>query len=371
MATYKRGQVWWYKFVWKGELIRESTKQGNRNTARDMESAHRTSLAKGEVGLRDKKPSPLLKDFLEGDFIDKPFKEGGKAASLRYYKQGSAMLTQSEALQGLRLAEITDEHARQFELEHSKLSASGINRGLRTLRRALSLAHSWRKMEYPCKISLASGENQRDRVLTDTETEKYLSACPEPWKTCATLMLDEGFRPSEVFALQWLHVLFNNDGSGLIRVAEGKSKAARRTLPMTPRVCGILSARWESAGKPVAGFVFPSSGKSGHFDQNVSKDQHAKALDDSKVVAFCPYSLRHTCLTKLGQAPGVNVFILAAIAGHSSISVTQRYIHPQPDAIQNVFMAALPQVGTNLGTVKNRGSRRALKAGKPRLLKSA
>jgi hypothetical protein len=46
MAIYKRGKVYWYKFVWIGELIRESTKQGNDKVARQMEAAHRTRLAK-------------------------------------------------------------------------------------------------------------------------------------------------------------------------------------------------------------------------------------------------------------------------------------------------------------------------------------
>jgi hypothetical protein len=46
--------VYWYKFVWHGELIRESTKQGNDKVARQMVAAHRTSLAKGEVGIREK-----------------------------------------------------------------------------------------------------------------------------------------------------------------------------------------------------------------------------------------------------------------------------------------------------------------------------
>ena len=36
-------------------MFRESTRQTNQNIARSMESAHRTSLAKGEVGIRDKK----------------------------------------------------------------------------------------------------------------------------------------------------------------------------------------------------------------------------------------------------------------------------------------------------------------------------
>ena len=68
MSIYKRGDVYWYKFMWQGKLIRESTKQGNDKVARNMESAHRTSLAKGEVGIRDKKPASILSDFIEKRF---------------------------------------------------------------------------------------------------------------------------------------------------------------------------------------------------------------------------------------------------------------------------------------------------------------
>jgi site-specific recombinase XerD len=31
------------------------------------------------------------------------------------------------------------------------------------------------------------------------------------------------------------------------------------------------------------------------------------------------------------------VFTLARIAGHSSITITQRYVHPQADAIEQAF----------------------------------
>ena len=57
--------VYWYKFMWQGKLVRESTKQGNDKVARQMEAAHRTSLAKGEVGIRDKKPVPIMRLFCE------------------------------------------------------------------------------------------------------------------------------------------------------------------------------------------------------------------------------------------------------------------------------------------------------------------
>ena len=45
MAVYKRGQVWWYKFTWNGEAIRESTKQSNKRIAEQIQATHRASLA--------------------------------------------------------------------------------------------------------------------------------------------------------------------------------------------------------------------------------------------------------------------------------------------------------------------------------------
>src|SRR5262252_5430382 len=75
--------VYWYKFVWHGRLVRESTKQRNDKIARQMESAHRTSLAKGEVGLREKKPSPTLLDFMSHTFqpwVEATFREKPRTA---------------------------------------------------------------------------------------------------------------------------------------------------------------------------------------------------------------------------------------------------------------------------------------------------
>jgi hypothetical protein len=48
------------------------------------------------------------------------------------------------------------------------------------------------------------------------------------------------------------------------------------------------------------------------------------------------YCLRHTALTRLAEA-GVDAFTLARIAGYSSITITQRYCHPQADAIERAF----------------------------------
>ena len=94
-----------------------------------------------------------------------------------------------------------------------------------------------------------------------------------------------------------------------------------------------------------------SASRSGHLNGNAAKDQHKKALEDSGVEPFPPYVLRHTALTSLGEKASGDVFVLARIAGHCSISVTQRYIHPQADAINRVFAVPQTPLGTKLGTI--------------------
>lgn len=128
----------------------------------------------------------------------------------------------------------------------------------------------------------------------------------------------------------------------MIQVVDGKSKAARRVLPMTPMVYRLLKARRVAAGVPATGWIFPSASREGHLTvDGLAKAQHKKALEDSGVAPFPPYTLRHTALTRLGEASGGDVFALARIAGHSSIAITQRYVHPQAETIDRVFAKAL------------------------------
>ena len=41
MSLYKRGDVWWYKFWFNGQLIRESSKSDSKTAAKDAERARR------------------------------------------------------------------------------------------------------------------------------------------------------------------------------------------------------------------------------------------------------------------------------------------------------------------------------------------
>jgi hypothetical protein len=155
MAIFKRGKIYWYHFFFNGKHVQESTKQGNPRLARNMEAAHRTSLAKGEAGFRERRTASLS-EFLKDDFL--PFVESkfkaAKPRTLRYYQYGAKTLRESD-FAALNLSEITDQHAGHYAAKRSNLSPSTVNCGLRTLRRTLSLAYQWGKLDRMPKITLA------------------------------------------------------------------------------------------------------------------------------------------------------------------------------------------------------------------------
>jgi hypothetical protein len=90
-----------------------------------------------------------------------------------------------------------------------------------------------------------------------------------------------------------------------------------------------------------------SLGSSSEIEPCTLKVQHRKALALSGVRPFVLYSLRHTFLTRLGES-GCPAWTLAAIAGHSSIAISSRYVHPSEDAMLDA-MARLGEGGHKTG----------------------
>jgi integrase len=288
VSLYKRGEFYWYKFMWNGKLIRESTRQGNDKVARKMEAAHRTALAQGLVGIRERKPAPTLAEFLKTDFL--PFVEAhfaDKPNTRDYYQYAADSLTSSK-LGKRRIDEITSQHAAAYAATHAMWSPSTINRDLRTLRRALNLAAEWAKLDKAPKIQLARGERQRDRVLSPDEVNRYLRACPHrDWHDAALLTVATGMRPAdEVCRLRWEAVELNGQG-GRIRIDNAKTLAGQRVIPLKPEVyehfgipnpATLLRERHVAQGQPKSGWVFPRPSQSGHLTENTYKLWHAKAL---------------------------------------------------------------------------------------------
>jgi integrase len=346
--------VYWYKFMWQGKLIRESTKQGNDKVARNMESAHRTSLAKGEVGIREKKPAPILSEFLSNRFEPwaKARFEKNVPKTWLWYRTAMRAIKKYKPLASASLDAISSERISEFGAHRQSLNmqVSSVNNTLRALRRMLRLAVEWGALEVAPQIKMLPGERHRERVVMPEEEARYLAAASQPLASIASVLADTGMRPEECFRLCWESVTWVNGRHGTLFVTHGKTAAARRVLPMTPRVRAILQSRWERAGKPEEGWIWPASTRSGHVEVSSLRKHHAKAFEivaeqaaknnQKPVRPFVLYSLRHTFLTRLGES-GCDVWTLARIAGHSQIQISSRYVHPSEDAM----FAAMSRLG--------------------------
>jgi integrase len=364
----------WYKFTWNGVLIRESTKQTNKRVAEQMEAAHRTALAKGEVGIRDKKPAPTLKDFAERDFL--PFIHSTKSEkpnTIRFYKNSIDNLNAFRKWADIPLDEITHDMIQAFIVQRQgqkqerrggkPLEVSTINRDLAALRRMFHLAEEWGKVSKVLpKVKLLPGENQRERVLSAGEESAYLNAATElgqsierdynaalvgiratlrgeqPRKPDAfllpdvtTLLVDCGLRPDECFRLKP-----ENIRDGAIWIYKGKRQASRRRIKMTARVLAIVEMRISCTAP--GSWLFPAPTRSGHIEPSSLAKQHAKALKTSGVTPFELYVLRHTCLTR--WAKWMDPFTFHRVAGHADMKTTMRYVHPSDADMDEAIMKA-------------------------------
>jgi integrase len=337
---YKRGKVYWYKFTWQGQCIRESSKQGNDRVARQIEAAHRTALAKGVVGIREKKPIPTLANFIEQRV--RPWARSSFEKTCpnnwRWYRSGLQIVSDYRPLASSKLDLISGELAAEFasHRQGQGLQPSTVNGNLRVLRSALHLAVQWGLLESVPVIRMLGGERRRERVLTYEEEAAYLAVASTSLKSVVTVLIDTGLRPDECYSLTWDCVIRDRGRYGALLVKSGKTPAARRSLPMSARVQSVLYDIWCERGKPMSGWVWPTATRSGHFDHSTLKKQHYRALELSKLQGFVLYDLRHTFLTRLGTS-GCDAWTLARIAGHSSTTISGRYVHPSDDAVHRAF----------------------------------
>ncbi len=62
---YLRGDTYWFDVTFRGLRYRESAHTSNKRVAEQILAAFRTSLAKGEVGIIERKQAPVFRLFWE------------------------------------------------------------------------------------------------------------------------------------------------------------------------------------------------------------------------------------------------------------------------------------------------------------------
>jgi integrase len=129
---------------------------------------------------------------------------------------------------------------------------------------------------------------------------------------------------------------------GWIHVREGKSKNATRNVPMTGRVSSAVAPLLDQQKN--SPWMFPGESDDRPILATSLAHAHTRVCRKGKgknrlyifPKEFVIHSCRHTALTRLGEA-GADAFTIMKLAGHSSVTVSQRYVHPTPEAVERAF----------------------------------
>jgi integrase len=355
MAVFKRGKLYYFDFEKDGKRYKRSTKTANKRAAMEIEAAFRTALAKGQMGIVERRRVPTLKDFSSRFLSAIKVRSTGKPATLSFYSSKLSRLMDFEPMLNARLDHIDEALIERYVQWRSlcrpelgtgsevgrrrkkMLAPATINRELATLRRLLRLAFEWEVIERVPKIRMLPGERNREFVLSHELEELYLAKAPQPLRDVATLLLQTGLRVGEALGLEWRDVQLqpaHGAKFGYLKVREGKSKNARRNVSLNAAASELLLKRRECATFEK---VFTNESGDGPLSVFTLDDQHARlraSLGWTK--DFVIHSLRHTLLTRMGEA-GTDVFTIMRVAGHSSVTVSQRYVHPSPQALEMAF----------------------------------
>jgi integrase len=331
MAVFKRGGTWWYQFYYRGLRIQESTRQGSKRVALDMQAARRTALARGEVGLRQTTTAPrfdaAMQEFLawsKQNHADHPNTYRRYVTSsvplFEYFKKAPIDRIHMEHVDAFKA------HRQAMESAHTKrkLRPASINRELACLK---ALFNFFTRAEVVTKnpvsqIKFLAEENEQRRVISFEEQNLYLAAAPQPLRDIACLMLETGMRPEEVYRLRVENVHVNQPRPHLFNPC-GKTKAAKRKIPLTTAAAEVLQRRLKAAHGL---YVFPRP-KDPSRPITKLNATHNRAVGRAGVPWFRLYDLRHTFATRAVEA-GIDLITLAAILGHSRIQMVQRYAHP-------------------------------------------
>jgi integrase len=305
---YKRGKTYWFQFQVNGKRFRESAKTTNRAEALRREAARRTAAIDGHLGREKRGFSEAFDDFLLWTAAHV------KPRTHKRYSVSGKRLKAHFATK--RLLELSTQDVERFKNERSsECSNAGVNRDLACLRTFRNWCLRMGFAFGQCVFKLLPESSGNMRIVSHEEERTYTEHADPVLGNVATVMVETGMRPGEVFSMQGEHV--NLDGKSVF-IPTGKTRFARRTIPLTDRAYRLLGRLWRP------GLLF--QGKVPH--QMVMRSH--KALCKRLGFDFRLYDFRHTYCSRMAMA-GVDLMTLKELAGHSSITITQRYCHPDAE----------------------------------------
>jgi integrase len=359
----KVSAIWWYKFTFAGQVIRESSKSNSKTVAKDAERARRREMELAINRIPKREKTPL---FASAADLWLAGKSGLAETSKQRYKECVAVLKNEF---GKRLVCDFDgndiaEYQRKRLLEG--LSGRTVNYEVGSLRGILRQFGLWGAIAD--RVHSLPERHDVGRALSVEDQAKLITAVGGSRSPALVplflLSLDTGMRAGEVRALRLrdLHLTWdkNQITSGDVIVPKSKTAAGTgRLIPLSKRVCASLTFWMGYFPKAT-----PDSYLFAFYQVGIGGDSRAVTMYDVDLnrpmgswrkgwleackragVSYRWHDLRHTFVTRLAERPDVSEQTVRALAGHVSNQMLQHYSHIRSQAKQAAIRTLEDQAG--------------------------
>jgi integrase len=346
----KLSAVWWYKFYFAGQCIRESSKTASKTLAKQAEQKRHRELEEGFNGLVDRREDRIrtVKDL--ADEYLQAYKLRAKSGTFAEYALGHLIRHLGKQM----AVEITEKTVKEYQTARLKEKAASktINEEVGFLLRLLGeqgdgirvKLRRQKALKLTVRSEIGKAYSAEEKGLLYDEAKKCRSKAIYP---ALVLTLNCGLRDKEVRELQWGRIHL---GEAYLVVGESKTDAGSgRTIPLNSLALEVIKtyAAWylrRFKELEPEWFVFPA-GKPQPSDPTkpcTSFKTVWRKIQKAADVQGRWHDNRHTFITGLAESGEASDQTIMDIAGHVSKRMLKHYSHIRMEAKRRAVASLIP-----------------------------
>jgi len=348
MGLFRRGDTWWYEFLFARRRVRESAKTTSKTVARTAEQNRRRELELGFNGVEDRGEERIQTIAELGTSYLENYRVRHKAVTFAEYAIGHV----TRHLGKCMAVDVTEQTVTEYQTKRlkEKVSPKTINEELGFLLRLLGDAgdviRARLRRRKLLKLAVPRGPG---KAYTPEEKAALLAAAgaARSHAICPALMLglNAGMRDAEIRGLQWGRVDFVK---AILTVGDSKTEAGEgRTIPLNSALLETLVSYEKWYAKRFGAiqpewYVF-AFGKPTPNDPTRPMVTLKTAWDNVRKKAGVTgrwHDSRHTLITDLAES-GAGDETIRDIAGHVSRQMLKHYSHIRMDAKRKALEAII------------------------------
>ena len=334
MNIYKRGQVYWCKFIIDGKLYQYSCKTKDKDVAEEVASAIHADIIRDRFNIPAKNKAvytfkKVFEEYIENQAVSPPTKELRTHMSKHFlpvfanFEINKITAADLEKYQLKRKIEIISLPKNAGKREQD-ISFRLINIEIATL---YNLFNYCIKKGYidknPCAGIKKLNELSRLKTLSDEDINNLIAgATNKLTRDLISFLVYTGCRKGEALNLKWDDVDLKND----VIAIKGTKTKYDRYIPISKPLKELLKGIEK---KQDCLYVFNNNGaKLGNFRRSFHTACKNAGLKDMHI-----HDLRHVFASKMVMN-GTSLYITGELLGHRTTQMTKRYSHLVPDTLK-------------------------------------